>query len=738
MIATSREPVKSKTSKLSMPSKLSKLLMLSALALATSSCSSAAVTPVVPPSSAAKFLPPEGKTLLIVGQDIDAENNYVKGTGHIPAGVTVYTSLALDGVFARNHGQPEGVQDWNSVKVGYPNSALAVGLYMAGADKNTQMDQLLNGNATFDKNLDILIDELQSFNRPIFLRIGYEADGPWNNYDPTQYKAAWKKIVERIRAKKANRIATVWQITGFCTDKQGYKNFPTEDWYPGDDLVDWTGFSMFRALNDCPAGIQTVIDTLKTKKKPILMAESAPVTYDIGNSTINPNAGSIKPPLPVVTGQQLWDGWFKPYFELIEKNKDAIRGVAYINQDWKAYATWACSRPNADGVQNCPSTYWGDTRVEANAVVKSNWAAAIQKPFFLSSAASDLFGQLEGFEKGTVAAVSTPQRSDGKPWPVPGKLEAEAYNRGGEGVAYHDNSAGQSQGYTDFGVLWRANESVDIGTDGGTGFSLGWTEAGEWLDYSIDVDKTASLNMDVSVASKGAGGTFELLLDGSKVGNTVTIPDTGDWVSFKSVSAGAATMTAGKHTLRINFLTNGTGNGGTSPGNIDKLVIGGAATRSPFKGVIAIPGVLQAENYDIGGQDLTYNDTTSDNKGDKNFRNDAVDVGPIGSSTTEYTVGWIDPLEWLEYSVNVDSAGTYDVVFAVACPSLGGKIQLSLDGKALGTAVTVVNTGDWNVFKDVALTGITLPAGPHILRMTFTEAGSGGVGNVDKLTFIKK
>src|SRR5690242_16348235 len=59
------------------------------------------------------------------------------------------------------------------------------------------------------------------------------------------------------------------------------------------------------------------------------------------------------------------------------------------------------------------------------------------------------------------------------------KLEAENFDRGGEGVAYHDNDAANA------GKQFRAEEGVDIGlcNDVGGGYRVGWIAAGEWLKY---------------------------------------------------------------------------------------------------------------------------------------------------------------------------------------------------------------------------------------------------------------
>lgn len=708
--------------------------------------------PVVPGSTVAKFLPADGKTLLFVGQDIDADNGYVNGTGQTPAGATVYTSLnALDGVYARNHGQREGAQDWNSVKVGYSNSALAVGLSLVG-----QLDQLVNGT-TLDANLDKLIDELQSFNRPIFLRIGYEADGPWNSYDATLYKAGWAKIVARIRAKNANRIATVWQTVGFCDQTQSFGKLPTEAWYPGDNLVDWNAFSLFMALPGCPAKIQEIVDGFKAKGKPVLIAESAPVAYDIGDGTFNSTAQTVSPSsLQPRTGAQIWDEWFKPYFALIDKNKDVIRGVAYINQNWKAYAGWGCNAPDAQGVRFCPSTYWGDTRVEANATVKANWLTAVGSPQFLSTARPDLLSKLNGYVAGTGSTPKGAYRLAGKPASVPGIIEAEAYDRGGEGVGYHELTAA-NQGLIDPDMLWRTNESVDIVrfgatgpvTDGSDKFAVGYTQVGEWLEYTVNVTKTGTFNIEAAVASagSGAGGAFELLVDGNKIGSTVSVPGTSSTVSFQSVSAGTVTFTTtGQRVLRINMLSAGAGG---FVGHIDSISVG--ITQTPFSGAAAAISdttstVVQAESYDLGGESVAYHDATPG----KNFpfvnlsaRPDD-DVELVDNGASNFSLGYTAVGEWLEYTVNVAQAGNYNVVFNTARAGGGGagKLEISQNDGAtvLGNAIFAACPGnaapcDYNTYADLAPVTVSLAAGIQVIRVTFKDSAP---GNVDKMTFTKQ
>jgi Carbohydrate binding module (family 6)/Glycosyl hydrolase family 26 len=517
----------------------------------------------------AKFLPADGKTLLFVGQDIDAVNGYTRGTQHVPAGITVYTSLrALDGVYARNHGQNEGPQDWNSVKVAYPNSALAVGLYLVG-----QLDAVVDGE--LDSNIDRLADELQSFNRPVFLRIGYEADGSWNSYNPEKYKAAWRHIVQRLRAKKADRIATVWQVVGICG--------PTpEAWYPGDDIVDWTGFSLFMTLPGCPGKVQDLIDDLHEKGKPIMIAESAPVAYAIADGTYNGASSKVSPDtLQKREPDEIWQGWFQKYFDLIERNKDSVKAVSYINQHWKLYKTWDCAAPNDDGERRCPSTYWGDTRVEANPKIQAEWMAAIKSPQLLASGNAQLFGKIQGYVPAAVPMAKGPHNPGGDPVDIPVTIDVEAYDRGGQGVGYSDTTPLNSGYAADGNLMWRANEGVDIVritepgfvADGSDKHAVGDTQSGEWLEYTVNAAQAGSFEFAVQVASKGKGGAFTLAVDGQAVGAKMQVPDTGSATKFQSIKVGAVNLTAGKHVLRLSIVDTGSGNGGKSSGNFDDIEI---------------------------------------------------------------------------------------------------------------------------------------------------------------------
>ncbi|CAN0484663.1 unnamed protein product, partial [Ectocarpus sp. 12 AP-2014] len=69
---------------------------------------------------------------------------------------------------------------------------------------------------------------------------------------------------------------------------------------------------------------------------------------------------------------------------------------------------------------------------------------------------------------------------DGVPATIPGRVEGEEFDYGGEGVGYSDTDAGNNGGQ------FRTSENVDISING-DGYNVGWMRSGEYLRYTVDV-----------------------------------------------------------------------------------------------------------------------------------------------------------------------------------------------------------------------------------------------------------
>ncbi len=163
---------------------------------------------------------------------------------------------------------------------------------------------------------------------------------------------------------------------------------------------------------------------------------------------------------------------------------------------------------------------------------------------------------------------------------LPALIQAEDYNQGGEGVGYHDTTAGNS------GNRYRTDD-VDIETctdpanpSGQTCYNVGWTAAGEWLAYSVRVPSAGNYTFALRVATPSSGRTVQLQIDGANLGATIAVPDTDGYQAWTTVSVVRA-LPAGDHELRL--LINGTNI------NINSLEIMAAAANTPPSVTIATP-----------------------------------------------------------------------------------------------------------------------------------------------------
>jgi hypothetical protein len=125
-------------------------------------------------------------------------------------------------------------------------------------------------------------------------------------------------------------------------------------------------------------------------------------------------------------------------------------------------------------------------------------------------------------------------------------IQAEDFDLGGEGVAYHDTSPGNN------GNAYR-DENVDIEPSSEQGFNVGWIDAGEWLEYTVDVAGPRRYTIEARVASAADGGAFRIEKAGQDLTGPVTAPPTGGWQNWTTVT-GELVLDAGVQRLRLSIL----------------------------------------------------------------------------------------------------------------------------------------------------------------------------------------
>ncbi len=319
-------------------------------------------------SLSAKFEPGDNACLFFIGQDLRAVgglDDYTDGyCDHfdVPAGITVYTGFAKgsmsygymqkgnDGIkTVANWGAEDNCAQYYIDDTDFKHSMIAIGLSLVGNEKKV-------AKGRHDHLIKELGEWIKASERPVFLRIGYEFDGwDWNNYDKKDYLASWKRIHSMFAKMEVNNVAFVWQSKGIGSDQN-----ILEEWYPGDDLVDWCGYSYFANPDE------EMLTFARKHKKPVFIAEATPVLFDGTHfsDTFLTNPEQAK---------QAWDDWFVPFIKTLNDNKDVIKAFSYINVNWPAQPMW----------KNNGLFKHVDSRIQESDLITKKWQEEITKPRYL-------------------------------------------------------------------------------------------------------------------------------------------------------------------------------------------------------------------------------------------------------------------------------------------------------------------------------------------------------------------
>lgn len=223
-------------------------------------------------------------------------------------------------------------------------------------------------------------------------------------------------------------------------------------------------------------------------------------------------------------------------------------------------------------------------------------------------------------------------------------------------------------------------------------------------------NSTATTLQTVSISATAADADGSIasvaFYDGATlIGSDNTAPFSYDWSG----------MSAGTHSISALAVDNA---GLSTASSAITVVVKGV--QGPFNAKVHdIPGVIQLEEYDLGGNGTAYSDSTSGSETGVAFRGtEDVDLETCTDVGGGYNVGWATAGEWLEYTVNVANPGNYDIDLRVAANGEGRTLLLAMDGIAMGSAIEIPNTAGWQAWTTVTVKDVRLNAGQQVLRLT--------------------
>lgn len=162
----------------------------------------------------------------------------------------------------------------------------------------------------------------------------------------------------------------------------------------------------------------------------------------------------------------------------------------------------------------------------------------------------------------------------------------------------------------------------------------------------------------------------------------------------------------------------------TSPSVSASPTASGSASQTPFNGPHNIPGKIEAEDFDNGGEGVAYHDTDSNKNSFQDYRlNELVDIKNAADKNTRdadnsRSVGRIRSGEWLEYTVNVANAGNYTLELRYyPDKATDSSLHIEFDGEnKSGTISTSKQDKRW---QTITKSGIPLTSGQHVMRIVF-------------------
>lgn len=339
----------------------------------------------------------------------------------------------------------------------------------------------------------------------------------WNLPGGALLKSLYVSITNEIRAVDNNHIIFI-EGNWFANDFTGL----TPPW--DDNMV--YSFHKYWSIND-DASIQWVLDMRNQLNVPLWMGEAGE----------NSNTW-FRDAIALFEGHNIGWAWWPM------KKLESISGSYSIT-----------APPGYQTILN----YWG-----GNGTAPSVTAATNTFMQLAENAKSENCIYNKSVIDAMIRQVSSDESKPYDQHEVPGMIFLTDYDLGRNGVAYYDvidaNYHLSSGEFTAWNDGWNyRNDGVDIGPNydviQSNDASIGWTETGEWTNYTVEVTETGFYEMRIRTAAQGGGGGVRLQKDGVNIAPKIFLPSTGSWQTWQTTTTEDVYLEAGTQTLRL-FIEN--------------------------------------------------------------------------------------------------------------------------------------------------------------------------------------
>lgn len=139
------------------------------------------------------------------------------------------------------------------------------------------------------------------------------------------------------------------------------------------------------------------------------------------------------------------------------------------------------------------------------------------------------------------------------PATIPGRIEAENYDVGGHNKAFYDNDReNQGSAYREDEVDVVSIDDSRCGDAACTGYAIGYTQEGEWMEYTVNVSADARYDITANVATAFETSGLQLFVDDEAITEIVETPKIDSvWTTYREIEIGSVELKKGSHVLKL-------------------------------------------------------------------------------------------------------------------------------------------------------------------------------------------
>ena len=373
---------------------------------------------------------------------------------------------------------------------------------------------------------------------------GQGKDEAISDYDPSK-PSLWESDANK------NKTIALWQKLA--------QRYASEPWIGGYDLLNETNWTFPEGNNSQMRKLFTDITNV------IREVDTNHIIFIEGNSFANDHSG-LTPPWDnnmVYSFHKYWSGTGANDLDWILALRNAYNVPIWLGESGENSNTWYTDLIRLCETNNVGWSWWPVKKNGLNNVLSVNlnksyddlikyWKGEISTAPTVDEAFQAVLQWAENhkIENCNVqydvidAMMRQPFTNDVKPYKkhlISQEIFFSDYDYGKNGIAYWDkyvaNYGGEWTGWNNGWMLRSDGVDIEVCNDTNApsnGYNVGWTDDGEWMQYSLSVDSLASYNLNVRHASGGSGSKVHLEVNGTDVSGSLTLPATGGWQTWKT------------------------------------------------------------------------------------------------------------------------------------------------------------------------------------------------------------